>query len=291
MKTRIIATLAAALLAGCGGDAPAPQGANQSGASGNEPAAQTQSTIDQGTSQVAQTETQSAQRSPAAEASAASGQAASATAEGESGAAASQLAAAQTLAESSRFEAGQHYRRLSPQQPISTDSGQIEVAEIFMYSCPGCYGIAPHMEQWKENKPDYVNLVRIPALFHRVAIMHAQAFYTAEALGKIDEMHTAFFTEFHVNNNALDSEDSLRRFFARFGVSEQDFNGAWNSVGVRTRMARARDLAGRYSVGETPTVVVHGKYVITGGMAGTYQTWFEIIEALAAREYAAASSE
>jgi protein dithiol oxidoreductase (disulfide-forming) len=192
-------------------------------------------------------------------------------------------------AAASRFEANQHYRRLSPAQPISTDTGQIEVAEIFMYSCPGCYAFEPHITRWKERKADYINLVRIPAMFHRVAIVHAQAYYTAEVLGITEEIHSAFFQEFHANNNMLDSESSLRRFFGRFGVSEEDFNSAWNSFTVQFRMERARELAGRYTIGETPTVVVHGKYVITGAMAGSYDTWFEIIDGLAAREMLAAS--
>ncbi len=192
-------------------------------------------------------------------------------------------------AAASRFEANQHYRRLSPAQPISTDTGQIEVAEIFMYSCPGCYAFEPHITRWKERKADYINLVRIPAMFHRVAIVHAQAYYTAEVLGITEEIHSAFFQEFHANNNMLDSESSLRRFFGRFGVSEEDFTSAWNSFTVQFRMERARELAGRYTIGETPTVVVHGKYVITGAMAGSYDTWFEIIDGLAAREMLAAS--
>jgi protein dithiol oxidoreductase (disulfide-forming) len=192
-----------------------------------------------------------------------------------------------SAADASRYQAGTHYQRLSPAQPISTDEGMVEVAEVFMYSCPACFAMEPHMTQWKDRKSDYVNLVRIPAAFNQLARVHAQAFYTAEALGKVDEMHTAFFTEIHVNNNLLDTEASLARFFGRFGVSESDFRSAWSSIGVRTRMQRADDLIRRYRVTGTPTLVVHGKYVTTGSMAGSYQAWFDIIDALAAAEHAA----
>lgn len=279
VETRIIAILTAVLLVACGSETSAPHGASKP----DTLVAQTEGTLDE---RAIEAKERPAPGSPATTSSLSVQRA-----EGDAGAAAdtSQLVTAQAAA--SRFEAGVHYHRLSPPQPTSTDADQIEVAEIFMYSCPGCYGIAPYFEQWTKTKPDYVNLVRIPAQFHRIATLHAQAYYTAEALGKIEEMHSAFFTEFHVNNNALDSEDLLRQFFARFGVSEQAFDSAWNSFSVRTRMTRGRELAGRYSVGETPTVVVQGKYLITGRMAGTYQSWFEIIDTLAALEYVAANSD
>jgi protein dithiol oxidoreductase (disulfide-forming) len=282
VSIRFAAPLLAALLVACGG--------------GDNSTAQNSAQAPAGDA-TARTQDSAPASAPAGQAAAQparSGEQASAAAAGGDSAAAVSFevdteALAAKAAAASRFEANQHYRRLSPAQPISTDTGQIEVAEIFMYSCPGCYAFEPHITRWKERKADYVNLVRIPAMFHRVAIVHAQAYYTAEVLGITEEIHSAFFQEFHANNNMLDSESSLRRFFGRFGVSEEDFTNAWNSFTVQFRMERARELAGRYTIGETPTVVVHGKYVITGSMAGSYDDWFEIIDGLAAREMLAIS--
>lgn len=185
-----------------------------------------------------------------------------------------------------RFREGAHYELLQPQQPISTEGDQIEVAEVFMYSCPHCFTFEPYIEQWSENKADYVNLVRIPAAWNALAELHARAYYTAEALGKLEEMHAPFFREFHVNRNYLDTEDKLQDFFAEFGVDADTFSSTFNSFAVHTKIQRAKDLVQRYRVTGTPGVVVHGKYLTSGSLAQSYENWFEIIDELAAVEWA-----
>jgi thiol:disulfide interchange protein DsbA len=190
------------------------------------------------------------------------------------------------------FEAGKHYVVLTPAQPTSTDAGKVEVAEIFMFGCPGCFRFEPHLQSWLERKPDYVNFVRIPAPWegHRGALLHARAYYVAEALGKTDEIEGPFFDEFHTKQNYLDTEAKLAAFFARFGVDEATFKSTFNSFAVNAKVRRAEELIQRYRVGSTPSVVVNGKYLTMGSMAGSYEAWFAIIDDLAAREHAAASS-
>jgi thiol:disulfide interchange protein DsbA len=187
------------------------------------------------------------------------------------------------------FEAGKHYTVLSPAQPTSTDSGKVEVAEIFMFGCPGCFGFEPHVQRWLSGKADYVNFVRIPAPWNPAAILHARAYYTAEALGKTDEIDGPFFQEFHTNRNFLDSEAKLAAFFAKHGVDEATFKSTFNSFAVNAKLKRAEELVRRYRVQSTPSVVVNGKYLTTGQQAGSYEAWFAIIDDLAAREQAAAS--
>jgi protein dithiol oxidoreductase (disulfide-forming) len=179
---------------------------------------------------------------------------------------------------------GADYRPITPPQPTSSEAGRVEVAEVFMYSCPGCFAFEPQLEQWKARKPDYVNFIRIPASWNALAKLHAQAYYTAEVLGKLDDMHSAFFTEIHVNRNLLDSERALAAFFAKHGVDQDTFQKTFNSFAVHTRVQRADDLIRRYKVGATPNVVVNGKYLTDGSMAGSYERWFEIIDTLAAQE-------
>ena len=98
-----------------------------------------------------------------------------------------------------RFELGQHYLRLSPTQPTSSNPDQVEVCEVFWYGCPHCYELDPLLERWREQAPDYVNFVRVPAVWNPTLQIHARAFYTAEALGKGAEMHSEFFREIHEN--------------------------------------------------------------------------------------------
>jgi thiol:disulfide interchange protein DsbA len=187
------------------------------------------------------------------------------------------------------FEAGKHFAVLTPAQPTSTDAGKIEVAEIFMFGCPGCNVLEPRIQEWLGRKADSVNFVRIPAPWNAMAIVHARAYYTAEALGKAEEIDGAFFNEIHVNRNLLDTEAKLAAFFAQHGVDEAAFKSTFNSFAVNAKVKRAEELVDRYSVKATPTVVVNGKYVTTGAMAGSYEDWFAIIDELVAREHAAAS--
>jgi thiol:disulfide interchange protein DsbA len=197
-------------------------------------------------------------------------------------------AGAQTAA-TPPYEAGKHYQVLTPAQPTSTDAGKVEVTEIFMFGCPGCFGFEPHVQRWLGRKADYINFVRIPAPWNPTAILHARAYYTAEALGKTEEIDGPFFNEYHTNRNALDSEAKLAAFFAQHGVDEATFKSTFNSFAVNAKIKRAEELVRRYRVQATPTVVVNGKYVTNGQMAGTYEGWFAIVDDLAAREHAAAT--
>ena len=159
------------------------------------------------------------------------------------------------------FEAGKHYTVLSPAQPTSTDAGKVEVAEVFMFGCAGCFGFEPHIQRWLGRKADYINFVRIPAPWSAArASMHARAYYTAEALGKLEEIERRFFNEIHMKRNMLETEAKLAAFFAEHGVDEATFKSTFNSFAVNAKLKRAEELVQRYRVQSTPTVIVNGKY-------------------------------
>jgi thiol:disulfide interchange protein DsbA len=199
-------------------------------------------------------------------------------------------ASAQPAVATPPFEAGKHYVALSSPQPTSTESGKIEVAEVFMFGCPGCFAFEPHLQRWLGRKADYINFVRIPAPWNGAAVQHARAYYTAEAVGKTEEIDGPFFTEFHTNRNYLETEAKLADFFAAHGVDAATFKSTFNSFAVDAKLKRAEELIGRYGVRSTPSVVVNGKYLTMGNMAGSYDAWFAIIDELAAREHAASTA-
>lgn len=184
------------------------------------------------------------------------------------------------------YQNGVHYQRLSPTQPTSSGPDEVEVAEFFMYSCIHCYNFEPYVQQWLMKKPDYVNFIRVPTVWNALVRLHAQAFYTAEALGKGEEMHAPFFREIHVTGNYLQSQEEIAAFFARFGVSQGDFEKAFESFSVHAKLQRADELARRYRVSSTPTVVINGKYVTNASMAGGYDQLLELINILAESERA-----
>ena len=127
------------------------------------------------------------------------------------------------------FVEGTHYQRLPSPQPTSTDSNKVEVAEIFMFGCPGCYAFEPQLQKWLSTKPAYVNFVRVPAMWEPWAPLHARAYYTAEALGKLKDIEGAFFNEFHAKGNKLDTEAKIGAFFQLYGVDATTFKNTFNS--------------------------------------------------------------
>jgi thiol:disulfide interchange protein DsbA len=182
------------------------------------------------------------------------------------------------------FVEGQHYRRLSPAQPVSTSPGTVEVDEFFMHSCIHCYNLEPYVAAWLPEKPDFINFVRIPTTWDPARRMHAQAFYTAIALDKEEEMHMPFFREMHDRGNYLTSPDAMADFFSQFDVSRDQFESTFDSFAVTMQVNRADELGRRYRVDSTPTIIINGKYRTDAGMAGGYEELFELIELLAAAE-------
>jgi thiol:disulfide interchange protein DsbA len=186
-----------------------------------------------------------------------------------------------------RFRIGVDYQRLSPTQPTSSNPDQVEVAEVFWYGCPHCYHFDPLIEAWRAKKPDYVNFIRIPAVWNPLLQLHARAFYTAEALGKGAEMHSEFFREIHERGNSLDTEEKLTEFFGRFGVDAAAFKTAFDSFAVQAKLQRADELNRRYRIGSVPTLIVNGKYTTEDSGLGSYEELLELVTELAAAEHAA----
>ena len=188
----------------------------------------------------------------------------------------------------SKFVAGSQYQVLEPAQPtVGEQHGKVEVAEIFMFGCPHCAAFEPLLQNWRKSAPSYVSFVRVPAVWNPIAELHARAYYTAEALGKTAEIDGPFFNEIHVKHNMLDSVDKLATFFAQFGVDDKTFRAKFSSFEIDAKVSRATDLVKRYKVPGTPAIVIDGKYLTNGTMAGTYEMWFQIIDYLAAQEHAA----
>ena len=189
-----------------------------------------------------------------------------------------------------QFKEGEHFTRMIPTQRTVGGADKIEVAEIFMYSCPHCYDLEAFINPWAESKDPNVRFVRIPAIFNQLAQLHAQLYYTEIFLtqaGKLQDpgaFREMVFQEYHRKGNRLTSEAAIQRLFARAGVSEDDFKRTWGSFEVDQALRVASDLARRYNVTSVPMVVVNGKYSTSAAQAGTYPKLMELIDELTERE-------
>ena len=189
-----------------------------------------------------------------------------------------------------QFTEGQHFVRLVPTQPTVGGADKIEVAEFFYYQCPHCFTFDPIIKGWADNKPANVRFVQVPTMWNQMLVLHGRMFYTNEVLARngvikdADAFNVAVYQEIHRRNNRLMSEAAIQKLFERFGVSADDFNATWNSFEVDQKMRVANDLARRYSIKSTPTIVVNGKYRTGGAEAGSYPRLLELIDELVARE-------
>ena len=183
-----------------------------------------------------------------------------------------------------RYKDGTHYRTLPVAQPTSAPPDKVEVVEVFWYGCPHCYTLEPHIQAWKADMPADAQFVRMPATLNRGWQLHARVFYTAEALGVLEEVHEELFREIHGNGNQLNTEESLVEFFGRYGVSEEQFMETFNSFAVQTRLRQSDNLVRRYRITGVPAVVVNGKYVTGADMAGGATQLFEVVNFLVEKE-------
>lgn len=187
---------------------------------------------------------------------------------------------------SAQFREGANYQKIVPGQPTSVAPGKVEVAEVFWYGCAHCFSLDPAIESWRDKgAPSHVEFVRIPAMWNDITRMHARVFFTAEVLGKLDEVHTPIFRAIHVNGNHLDTLDKITEFFTQHGVSAEEFTRTFSSFAVESKLQRADFLNRRYRVDSVPLVIVNGKYKTDIGSAGGEAQLFTLINELATHEH------
>ena len=184
------------------------------------------------------------------------------------------------------FKAGVDYKLVQPAQPTN-DSSKVEVVEVFGYLCRHCANLQPYIDPWSHNLPENIEYKRIPVVFQRSWEPLARAYYTAEALGVLEEAHLAVFDALHKARQNLRSNEDLASFFATsFGISEDTYLKTAKSFSVETKLRRGVTVAQRYGVTGTPSVVINGKYLANGTMAKSYERLMEIIDYLVAQETA-----
>jgi thiol:disulfide interchange protein DsbA len=188
-----------------------------------------------------------------------------------------------------KWKAGTNYTPLVPAQPTSVAAGKVEVVEVFWYGCPHCAALEPFIQSWLKNKPEYVELVRVPVMWGPVHRAHAKLFYMLRALKRPDLDQKVFDTIHKDGNMLVANDEQVTRkmqmdFLKANGVSVEDFNKAWDSFAVTTELQRAEQLTERYKVNGVPLIVVNGKYTTDVGMAGGAGQLLQLINDLAASE-------
>lgn len=172
------------------------------------------------------------------------------------------------------------YVLINPPQPVAVPD-KLEVVELFWYTCPHCYYFDPTLEKWVANKPNDVNFIRIPAIFSNGRFINlAQVYYTAEALGVLDKIHTPLFEAIHKDKRQFKTTEDFAKFFEEHGVNKADFEKKYSSFAVDSRVRQAKRLTAKYGINAVPSIVVQGKYLLTSDKTDGYENMMVVIDNL-----------
>jgi thiol:disulfide interchange protein DsbA len=170
------------------------------------------------------------------------------------------LASAQTLAEPLM---GTDYKLIEPAQ--ATRSGnKIEVLEFFFYGCSHCFHLHPDLTAWERKMPKDVELVLVPTIFNATWEPMAYSYYALEVMGQQLKLHDDLYEAWNVKNIDLSDESKIAAFVAQRGVDSKKFSEAYHSFSVQSKVMRSKQLTQSYNIRGTPTIIVDGKYLITG---------------------------
>ena len=165
------------------------------------------------------------------------------------------------------------------EQPAES-AGKIEVIDFFWYGCPGCNAVQPALEAWIKRKPSDVVLRRIPAIRHDAWVPHARIYYTLEALGEIERLHQDVYRGYHVEQLHMSKPDVMEQWAARHGIPRDRWAAAYGSAETDGKLEQAKEATRRYKVPATPSLVVDGRYLTSGGMAQSAEEMISILERL-----------
>lgn len=156
-------------------------------------------------------------------------------------------------------------------QTIPTDDPKkIEVMEIFWYGCSHCFQMEQPLNAWLKNKPADVNFKRIPGIPNASWAPMAQVYFTMESLGITDKLHSKLFHAIHKEKslNPANQKAALDWLVANSGMDRSKVEETFNSFTVNTNMKRAAQIFRSSGATGVPSLVIDGKYITSGTMAG-----------------------
>lgn len=185
------------------------------------------------------------------------------------------LVSAQALAEPVM---GTDYKLIEPAQ-ATRSGGKVEVLEFFFYGCSHCFHLHPELTAWEKKMPKDVELVLVPTIFNAGWEPMAYTYYALEVLGQNHKLHDELYEAWNVKNIDLSDESKITDFVAKHGVDGKKFSEAYHSFSVQSKVMRSKQLTQSYNIRGTPTVIVDGKYLITGLQpAATIQVMSALID-------------
>ena len=271
----ILALLAALALTACGGDKPAETAAPA------DTAAATPAPADDAATMAAAEAAAKAANDPNAAAQAA------ATPAQDPAAAATPAASGEAIP---GLKLGTDYELIKNGQPFDPLDGKVEVVEVFNFVCPACYAFQPALSKWEKTVPAQVRFTYVPAAFGPKWDQYVRAFYAAQLMGIEAKSHAGIYDAIHLESKlqgerAEDSDEAIAAVYAKLGgVDARQFAANMKSFAVMAKFNKAKQYIVQQQVNGTPTLMVNGKYRVSGGR--TPEDRMHIVDVLIAHESA-----
>ena len=164
---------------------------------------------------------------------------------------------------SAPYAEGTDYVTLPTPHQRYSNTGKVEVVEVFSYGCIHCAQFAPDAAKLRKELPPGVEFKLMPAPFNAEWVPYASAYYAAKKLGVVDRTHLKLFTAKFAEHYPITTLGELADFYEREGVNRADFMRIATSAETTAKMNRDLALLRAWQVDGTPTLVVDGKYRVT----------------------------
>ena len=158
---------------------------------------------------------------------------------------------------------GRHYEILD-NPTVTRNPSKVEVVEVFWFGCNHCYSLESYIQPWKRNLPNDVDFWKSHITWNAQAETHARLFYSAKALGIEEKAIPAAFTAIWREGRNLLGNSEVEYFFKGFGIEKERYLSVSNSFGVNNAVKQANNRMRQWAVTGVPTIIVNGKYKVSG---------------------------
>ena len=158
---------------------------------------------------------------------------------------------------------GRHYQILD-NPTVTRNPSKVEVVEVFWFGCNHCYSLESYIQPWKRNLPNDVDFWKSHITWNAQAEPHARLFYSAKALGIEEKAIPAAFTAIWREGRNLLGNSEVEYFFKGFGIEKERYLSVSNSFGVNNAVKQANNRMRQWTVTGVPTIIVNGKYKVSG---------------------------
>ena len=181
------------------------------------------------------------------------------------------------------FYPGKHYELLK--NPTATrDPRRVEVVEVFWFGCNHCFFLETYIQPWKKNLSKDVDFWKSHATWNPTLKIHAKLFYTAKALGIIDEATSSAFNVIQREKRFLTGNSEIEYFFKGLGITGEKFQSVSSSFGVDNAVRQADLRMRQWAISGVPTLIVNGKYKVSATREIGTDRILEVVDFLIEKE-------